>query len=115
VACVLPHSIYETWFVAAAESLIARGYLQLKPGESIPDDPEGRLGKNWIADHFIGRKGAIRDDPKRKVVYSETIDQRDMTNVMILEQCRANSRSFKKLCIELEKRIKVDGPEAQVP
>lgn len=92
VSCVVANVEYETWFVAAAESL--SDYLVLPPDESIPVSPEeARLGKGWIDGHFKGTK------------YSETIDQPAMTAKMDLAQCRERSPSFDKLCRELEARL----------
>ncbi len=89
MACVLAVVEYETWFVAAAESL--GEYLQF-PTNELPDNPEEmRLGKGWIKKHYINSK------------YSETVDQPRMTAVMDLHKCRERSPSFDKLCRELEK------------
>lgn len=92
VACVVANVEYETWFVAAAESLAA--YLEIPHGVSIPDDPEReRSGKGWIKRFFKGVK------------YSETVDQPRLTAKMDLALCRRRSASFDKLCRELEKRL----------
>jgi hypothetical protein len=82
---------YETWFVAAAESL--GKYLQLRPAESVPDAPEDqRCGKKWVETRFRGPK------------YSETQDQPAMTAAMDFSQARSRSPSFDKLCRELAQR-----------
>ena len=89
IARVLAHKEYETWFVAAAESL--RKYLDF---DTLPTNPEkSKSGKKWIEDHFRGSK------------YSETVDQPSMSATMDLGVCRQNSTSFDKLCRELEKRL----------
>lgn len=89
MALILPVPEYETWFVAAAESL--RDYLDLDSGE-IPRTPEPlKLKKAWIQSRFRGR-------------YTETIEQPALTARMDLSACRARSASFDKLCRELEKR-----------
>jgi hypothetical protein len=91
IACIVANVEYETWFVAAAESLTK--YIQLKPNETIPDAPEDqRCGKKWIASRF------------RLPKYSETQDQPAMTDKMDISQVRRRSPSFDKLCRELEKR-----------
>lgn len=91
IACVVANVEYETWFVAAAESL--EEYLALP--DAVPADPEGqRLGKGWIERHFQGA-GAR---------YSETQDQPAMTARMDLALCRQRSPSFDKFCREFEKR-----------
>jgi len=91
VACVLANVEYETWFVAAAESL--GDFLSLPPAQEIPPAPEAtRSGKGWVDRHFKGTK------------YSETVDQPAMTARMDLSLCRKRSPSFDKLCRELEHR-----------
>jgi hypothetical protein len=93
VICVVANVEYETWFVAAAESL--RDFLNLPAGVAVPDEPEKqRHGKGWIERHFKGAK------------YSETQDQPTMTAKMDLAVCQARSPSFDKLCRELERRLK---------
>lgn len=94
VSCVVANVEYETWFVAAAESL--SNYLQLSSDETIPSDPEAkRAGKGWVKKRFFGP--GIR--------YSETQDQPAMTASMDLVVCRARSPSFDKLCREFEGRL----------
>jgi hypothetical protein len=91
VACVLAHPEYETWFVAAAESL--GGFLDLRADELLPTTPEKEgLKKAWIEQRFLGTR------------YSETVDQPRMTAAMDLALCRSRSPSFDKLCRELEAR-----------
>ena len=92
VACVLAKVEYETWFVAAAESL--EEYLDLSEDEQVPENPEEqRLGKGWIEHRFKGTK------------YSETQDQPSMTAKMDLSLCRRRSPSFEKLCRDLARRL----------
>ncbi len=91
VSLVLAIVEYETWFVAAAESL--GKYLQLASDETIPEEPEKiRAGKRWVLQHRGGN-------------YSETLDQPTMTAAMDLRLCRKRSASFDKLCRELEKQL----------
>lgn len=100
VSCVIANLEYETWFVAAAESLSE--FLDLSGRPSIPGDPEkARQGKGWIQKNFRGPK------------YSETIDQPAMTQAMDLALCRRNSRSFDKLCRELEQRLHPSHKESR--
>lgn len=88
VACVLAKVEYETWFVAAAESLTE--FLDRGEGP-VPAEPEEQgCGKSWIQRRF------------RRPAYSPTVDQPRMTSAMDLLQCRARSPSFDKLCRELE-------------
>lgn len=106
-ACVVVNVEYETWFVAAAESL--QDYLELRESESIPDDPEGQGCKtHWIEQRFRDRAGHRE--------YQKARDQPRMTAAMDLALCRRRSRSFDKLCRELERRaVQVgqgSGPDA---
>lgn len=82
---------YETWFVAAAESL--HHHLNLDPS-TVPSDPEAsRCRKNWIERHWrVGK-------------YSESVDQPKLTACMDLPLCRRRSPSFDKLCREMERRL----------
>lgn len=90
VTIVLPVPEFETWFVAAAESL--HDYINVAL-DDIPSDPEeARAKKGWIEKHFRGR-------------YTETIEQPALTARMDLRACRRRSKSFDKLCRELEKRV----------
>jgi hypothetical protein len=93
VSCVLAIVEYETWFVAAADSL--RDFLDIPHTDTVPEAPEPRRsGKSWIERRFRGTK------------YSETVDQPKMTAAMDLPLCRQRSPSFDKLCRELEKRLR---------
>jgi hypothetical protein len=93
LSVVIANVMYETWFVAAADSLI--DYLDLSDKASIPEDPEqARAGKGWIKQRIKSGK------------YSETADQAALTARMDLSLCRSRSPSFDKLCRELEKRFK---------
>ena len=97
IVCVVANAEYETWFVAAAESL--RDYLDLPEGESAPHQPEiERHGKRWIEQRFLRTK------------YSETQDQPAMTAKMDIALCRTRSPSFDKLCRELALRREATQP-----
>jgi hypothetical protein len=92
IACVTANTEYETWFVAAAESLVQ--YLDLNQDRQLPEDPEAdRLGKGWIEKRFKGVK------------YSETVDQPKPTARFDLRMCRDRSPSFDKLCRDLERLL----------
>lgn len=89
IACVMPNPMFETWFAAAADSL--RGKNGLPNDLPKPDDPEGEgTGKGWIKKH-LNRK------------YKETVDQSRFVDHMDLKECLESSRSFRKLCKELER------------
>ena len=92
ISCVIANIEYETWFVAAAESL--GDFLELHGESPLPENPEQlRLGKGWIERRFKGIK------------YSETQDQPSMTAKMDLALCRRRSPSFDKLCRDLERML----------
>lgn len=89
IALVIANVEWETWFVAAAESLTA--YLTFDAA-NLPEHPEiARSGKGAVLRWMHNR-------------YAETIDQPRMTAVMDLNLARRRSPSFDKLCRELEKR-----------
>lgn len=97
VASVIAVDEYETWFVAAAESLTE--YIDIQPGE-VPENPEERLSKQkWIEDRIRGIK------------YSKTVDQQKFTKAMDLALCRSRAPSFDKLCREIERMARVDVPD----
>lgn len=87
VACVVAHRAFESWFVAAADSLDK--YLTC---DAVPETPE-QYGKGWIEERFRGGS------------YGPRIHQPRMAASMNLAICRSRSRSFDKLCCELEKRL----------
>lgn len=92
VASVVVNHCYETWFAASAESLV--DHLDLTGDLTLPSDPENDdMRKAWVAKRI------------RRAKYSETVDQARLTAAMDLTQCRAKSRSFDKLCRELEARL----------
>lgn len=91
VALVIANVEYETWFVAAAESLAS--FFEPNAMSSIPDDPEAkRAGKGWVQRFALAAR------------YAEPLEQPRMTAKLDLQLCRSRSRSFDKLCRELEAR-----------
>ena len=94
IATVIAVDEYETWFVAAAESLAE--FIVVNEQE-VPNDPETRgAKKKWIEDRFRGIK------------YKETVDQPKFSAKMDLNLCRSRSPSFDKLCREIE-RMAIPG------
>jgi hypothetical protein len=92
ISCVIVNVEYETWFVAAAESLTA--FMDLARGPAVPEDPERtHQRKKWVENRFRGIK------------YKPPVDQPRMTKAMDLALCRQRSPSFDKLCRELEARL----------
>jgi len=91
VACVLPVIEYETWLIAGAATL--GRFLTAGFREQIPEDVEaGRVGKGWIQHFFAGPK------------YSPAVDQARLTASFDVRDARLRSRSFDKLCREIEGR-----------
>lgn len=108
VACVLANPEYETWFVAAIESL----QEQLELPEQAPDAPEAaRLGKGRIDRHFRRTLGEHQPPHPagRGRHYRETSDQPKLTARMDLSLCRSRSPSFDKLCRELDRYLQRPG------
>lgn len=100
ITCVIANVEYETWFVAAADSL--GRFLAIPADFSISDDPEGdRQGKGWIKQRF------------RSGQYSPRVDQPRMTQAMDLTICRQRSPSFDKLCRELKARRQRNTSDSQ--
>jgi hypothetical protein len=97
-SCILAQIEFETWFVAAAESL--PDYLSFD--EAAVEAEAGRWGKGWVRKRL------------RKPSYSETVDQPAMTAAMDIQLCRRRSPSFDKLCRELEKRLGTSSPATPV-
>lgn len=85
---VLAEKEYESWFVAAADSL--GRFLDLA---KAPNSGPEVAGKGWIEKTFRGPK------------YSETVDQPKLTAAMDLDLCRQKSKSFDKLCREIERFV----------
>jgi hypothetical protein len=91
LACVLPVIEYETWLAAGARSL--EQFLVGDFGAHIPEDADAeRVGKGWIQHFFAGPK------------YSPAVDQARLTAAFDLREARGRSRSFDKLCREMEAR-----------
>lgn len=106
VTCVVVNLEYETWFVAAAESLVTKGHLLLRPGERVPSDPEGQnLRKKWVEDRFVPRNKREHASPQSTKAgqYNPTQDQAAMTRVMDLRKCRERSPSFARFWREVQK------------
>ena len=89
VVVVIANVEFETWFVAAAESL--QSYFSNFTSTGTRDPEAARQGKGLVTKWMSGR-------------YGETVDQPRLTAAMDLALCRRNSPSFDKLCRELERR-----------
>lgn len=87
VGVVLACREYESWFLAAADSLA--GYRGLPKDLTAPADPEvARDAKGWVRQH--------------RGLYDSRLDQAALTSRIDLEAAERNSRSFRKLCSEIE-------------
>jgi Domain of unknown function (DUF4276) len=90
IACVLPVIEFETWFVAGVATL--ERFLTAEHHDRIPHDPDvQKAGKGWIQHFFAGPK------------YSPAVQAR-LTAAFDVREARQRSRSFAKLCRELERR-----------
>ena len=95
IAVVLANIEFETWFAAAAESL--NEFFDLKVVAPAADPEAARQRKATVVRWMRGE-------------YSETVDQVRLTHAMDLRLCRSRSKSFDKLCRELEKRLQLTSP-----
>jgi hypothetical protein len=82
---VIAYREYETWFLAALESL--RGKYGIRDDAAAPANPESRRdAKGWLED-FMPRHRA----------YSETSDQAGMSDAFDMGLAHQRNRSFRKL------------------
>ena len=102
IACVLAKRMFENWIVAGASTLADVNGLPnpLQP----PDNPEDRSGAAWLEQQLRSRKSTRR--------YKKTVDAAAFVRAMNLEQCRARSPSFDKLCRELARTLPQPGETA---
>lgn len=96
---VLAKTEFESWFLAAAESIAGRRDL---PGDlAAPTDPESVRGaKEWLS----ARMPAGRS-------YRETRDQAALASVFDLEAAKARSASLRKLWRDLETLTGLEDPD----
>jgi hypothetical protein len=88
VGVVLAKSEFESWFIAAAESIV--GHAGLPPNLVAPIDPESiRDAKGWLQQAML---------PGRK--YSETVDQASLASKFDLNAAR-RAPSFDKMYREV--------------
>jgi len=80
---VVAYREYETWFVAALESL--RGHYGIREDAEAPADPESRRdAKGWLEDFMPGTR-------------AETGDQPGMSQTFDMGMAHRRNRSFRKL------------------
>jgi hypothetical protein len=98
VAVVLAKSEFESWFVAAAESLA--GWVGLPGGLQAPADPENIRGaKEWLTGRMEGTRS-----------YSTTLDQPVLARVFDLDRA-LRADSFAKFRREIA-RLLNEAPDA---
>jgi len=97
IRAVLAKKEFESWFLAAAESLA--GQRGIFTSVAAPDDPERIRGaKEWIGRHM---------PPGRS--YRETLDQPALCAAFDLERARARSPSFAKMWRDVESMLITGG------
>jgi hypothetical protein len=101
ISFILAHREYESWFLAAAESLAGKRNLDLDL--AAPENPENiRDAKGWLSQHV---RGTGR--------YSPTQDQAALSQLLDLELARTRSRSFRKFWKEIEAIVQMaESPES---
>ncbi len=93
ISVVLANREYESWFIAAAQSLNDQRGFSFDPMDRI--DPETpRDAKGWIRARMAG--GA----------YGETTDQPEFSARMDLQEAYNGSRSFRKLCSDWSRQVR---------
>jgi hypothetical protein len=92
ISVVLANREYEAWLLAAAPSLDGQRGFRFDTADAVdpetPRDAKGQIGRRMIG----GR-------------YREITDQPAFSAWMNLEQARARSRSFHKLCSEWSRQV----------
>lgn len=90
IAVVFANREYETWFIAAAESLNGCRGFQCD-AQHVRADPEvPRNAKGWVRDHMPAGYGETTDQP----AFSQRFD---------MDLAHKRSRSFRKLCSDWDK------------
>lgn len=94
ISVVLAKREFESWFIAAADSL--RGRRGLDDGLTSPPDPESMRGaKEWLDKRMLGKR------------YREVMDQPALAFQFDLQQAKDASRSFQKLCKEFTSAMRI--------
>lgn len=87
LSVVLANREFESWFIAAAQSLNGTRGFSVAPGEQVQAEIP-RNAKGWVRERMASG------------TYSEILDQPAFTAKIDLQQAFNNSRSFRKLCKE---------------
>jgi hypothetical protein len=97
ISFILAHREFESWFLAAAESLA--GKRRLATDLVAPEIPEDiRDAKGWLSQHIQGTGR-----------YSPTQDQAALSQSLDLNRARVKSRSFRKFWKEIEAIVRMAG------
>jgi hypothetical protein len=94
---VLAYREYETWFLAALESL--RGQCGIGAQAETPADPETRRNA----------KGALEEWMPRERFYAETVDQVRLTHFFDLAAAYRRSRSFRRMVSAFGQQVRALG------
>jgi len=100
LSVVLANREYESWFIAAQTSLHGRRGFSIDD-HPAPDVERIRGAKEWLSAHMGGGR------------YRESTDQPAFSSLIDLDEARANSRSFRKLCDEWLRFVAAVGMDAQ--
>ena len=100
-AVVLAHREYETWFLAAIESL--RGRRGIRLDAEAPPDPEA----------IRGAKEAIGRQMQKGYTYMETTDQPALSDSLDFREAYSRSRSFRHLVTAFGKLLDGLGKKPQ--
>ena len=95
IACVLPKRMLENWILAGASTLA--GINDLPSSLPARDQFEECRGATWLEEQLRSRNRARK--------YKKRTDAERFVRALNLQECRANSPSFDKLCRELEQRL----------
>lgn len=93
VSVVMAVREYEAWLIAAAGSLNGHRGFSFEENQAVAAEVP-RDAKGWLKDRMASR------------AYGETTDQPAFTALMDLEEAHTNSRSFRKLCAEWDRRAR---------
>jgi Domain of unknown function (DUF4276) len=93
-ATIIANREYEAWLVAAAPSINGKRGFSLPASDQSYLNPEmPRNAKGWIRERLSSAS------------YRETLDQPAFTAEIDLQLAHTNSRSFRKLCAELDRYV----------
>jgi hypothetical protein len=90
VSVVLASREYESWFLAAIESL--RGHRGIMGSAMVPEGVE----------EIRGAKERLQDLMEEGCYYSETVDQPALSELFSFDEARTHSASFDKLWRDIE-------------